>query len=140
MAASISWSALISLGHQSRAIIPHGHHNMISAHLLLKGEMHVRQYDLLDKTSGHLLIRKTIDEAQGPGSLSSISPDRDNVHWLVALDKPAYTFDVIITGLNTQSDTDFDIYNIDPEGGEHQIDGSLLAPRLSVKDALVKYD
>ena len=30
---------------KDRAIIPHGHNNMSSAHLIIKGEMHLRHYE-----------------------------------------------------------------------------------------------
>jgi hypothetical protein len=30
---------------QGRSIVPHGHHNLVSAHLVIKGDLHVRNFD-----------------------------------------------------------------------------------------------
>ena len=57
---------------RGRAIIPHGHRNMVSAHLVLRGEFHLRHYDRVEDQGHHLVIRPTIDRSAGPGEASSI--------------------------------------------------------------------
>ncbi|ANM32176.1 hypothetical protein ABI59_09770 [Acidobacteria bacterium Mor1] len=119
-----------------RAIIPHGHRNMVSAHLIVGGEMHLRQYDRREDEGGALIVEPTIDTLAGPGEASSISDDRNNVHWLIARGGPAYTFDVIVTGVDGPG---YDIENLDPESAEPIQGGLLRMPKLSVEEALERY-
>lgn len=121
-----------------RSIIPHGHANMVSAHLPLSGAFRLRQYDQVSRDADALMIRPTVDRTIVAGDLSSIGEDDDNVHWFIA-EEPSYTFDVIVTGLDTAVDERFEIFNLDMEMAE-RIDGDLLrVPRLAVMDALRKY-
>lgn len=121
---------------KDRAIIPHGHKNMASCHYVLQGDFHLRQYDKVDEDDEHLLIVRTIDAMVGPGSHSSISDDSNNVHWLIAKTDSAFTFDVIITGLNQQR---YQIHNIDPIDAAPTKANALRAKKLTVNDALMKY-
>lgn len=121
---------------KDRAIIPHGHSNMSSAHLLLQGEMHLRHYDKIRQEKDHLIISPTIDTVIVPGESSSISDERDNVHWFVANTASAFTFDVIMLDLAEQS---YDIHNLDIYEQEKLGDGMLRVPMLEVEAALKKY-
>ncbi len=119
-----------------RAIIPHGHRNMVSAHLIVGGKMHLRQYDRREDEGEALIVEPTVDTLTGPGEASSISDDRNNVHWLIARGGPAYTFDVIVTGVDGPG---YDIENLDPESAEPVQGGLLRMPKLSVEEALRRY-
>lgn len=121
-----------------RAIVPHGHDNMISAHLALSGNFHLRQYDKLAVEHDALLIRPTVDTVIGPGDLSSIGDEIDNVHWFIA-EENAHTLDVVVLGLEPGRNPAFDIYNLDINGAVDAGDGNLRAPRISVPDALRLY-
>ena len=123
---------------RGRAIIPHGHANMVSAHLPLTGSFRLRQYDQVARDDGALLVRQTEDRRLLPGDLSSIGEEADNVHWFVA-EAPAHTFDVIVTGLDPAADRAFEIFNLDMEAAVTQGDGTLRVPRMSVDEALRKY-
>ena len=103
---------------QGRAIVPHGHQNMASMHLVL---------------------RPTIDRASKPGDLSSISDERDNVHWLVATKGPAYTFDVIISGLNPERGFNWKMDHVDVDGAERLKGGLLRARRIGFDEAIRRY-
>src|SRR5580765_3970392 len=81
---------------KGRAIIPHGHVNMVSQHLVLQGEMRGRHYQRVRDEPGHLTVRPTIDKAFRQGDFSSISDQRDNVHWFIATSERAYTLDAIV--------------------------------------------
>ncbi|MFN8347604.1 MAG: hypothetical protein U0X91_21550 [Spirosomataceae bacterium] len=121
---------------QDRAIIPHGHQNMTSCHRVLKGEFLLRQYDRLKDEGDTMLIKQTIEETGKVGSFSSVSDDRNNVHWLVATTDKAYTFDVIVVGLHekpTEIDN-IDIYNAVKTGKD-----VLRVKKMKVEDALKKY-
>lgn len=121
---------------KNRAIIPHGHSNMVSAHLVLQGELALRHYDKISEESQHLIIRPTIDRLVGVGDASSISDERDNIHWFIAQSEAAFTFDVIVLDLAEQA---YDIHNLDIEAGESLADGLIRAPKLDVETALKKY-
>ena len=121
---------------KDRAIIPHGHSNMASAHLILKGEMHLRHYEKVDEYDSNLIIKPTIDKMVNVGQYSSISDQKDNVHWFIANTETAFTFDVIMLDLNQAS---YDIHNIDIYEKEDLSDGTMRVPILDVEAALKKY-
>ncbi|MEQ8476265.1 hypothetical protein [Fulvivirga sp.] len=121
---------------KDRAIIPHGHANMSSAHLVLKGGMRLRHYDNLRVEDNTMLIKPTIDKTIAAGESSSISDEKDNVHWFIAETETAFTFDVIMLDLD---DKPYDIYNLDIQAKEDPNNGSFRVPILDVDAALKKY-
>lgn len=121
---------------KDRAIIPHGHSNMASAHLILKGEMHLRHYEKIAQDEQHLLIKPSIDKIAKLGESSSISDEKDNIHWFIANSPTAFTFDVIMLDLNNKL---YDIHNLDIYAAEDVKNGMLRVPMLDVDTALEKY-
>jgi hypothetical protein len=121
---------------KDRAIIPHGHSNMSSAHLILDGEMHLRHYDKVEQDGQNLIIKPTIDRIAKVGESSSISDEKDNVHWFISNTETAFTFDVIMLDLKNKS---YDIHNLDIYESEELKNGTLKAPILDVETALKKY-
>ncbi|GFZ93643.1 hypothetical protein GCM10011531_27030 [Aquaticitalea lipolytica] len=121
---------------KDRAIIPHGHSNMASAHLVLNGEMHLRHYEKIRKEGDNLIIKPTIDKLAKIGDSSSISDEKDNVHWFVANTDTAFTFDVIMLDLKGKAT---DIHNIDIFEKQNLSDGTMRVPILDVNTALKKY-
>lgn len=121
---------------RDRAIIPHGHRNMVSCHYVLQGDLHLRHFDKVEEDATHMVIEPTIDTLARPGSFSSISDERNNVHWLRAQTETAFTFDVIVLDLGGD---EWEVDNIDPYAAEAIGDGRLRAPKLDVETALEKY-
>jgi len=121
---------------KDRAIIPHGHSNMASAHLILNGEMHLRHYEKIEQDGENLIIKPSIDRIAKVGESSSISDEKDNVHWFIANTETAFTFDVIMLDLNNKI---YDIHNLDIYKSEDLKDGTLKVPILDVHTALKKY-
>lgn len=121
---------------KDRAVIPHGHSNMASAHLVLNGEMHLRHYEKINQDGRNLIIKPTIDRIAKVGDSSSISDEKDNVHWFIANTASAFTLDVIMLDLNNKS---YDIHNLDIYESEDLKNGTLKVPILDVKEALKKY-
>ena len=121
---------------KNRAIIPHGHRNMVSCHYVLKGDFHLRHYDKVEEDETHMLIAPTIDEMVTVGSHSSISDEKNNIHWLKAETDVAFTFDVIVSHLNGKP---FEVDNIDPYAAEEVSGGLIRARKLDVQEALEKY-
>jgi len=121
---------------KDRAIIPHGHRNMTSCHRVLKGELLLRQYDRIEDEGEYILIRQSIEEQGKTGSFSSISDDKNNIHWLIATTPKAYTFDIIVVGLN---DKNTEINNIDINEAVTVDKAMLKVRKIGVNDALKKY-
>ncbi len=121
---------------KDRSIIPHGHSNMASAHLILQGEMHLRHYEKVQQEGKNLIIKPTINRIAKIGESSSISDEKDNVHWFIANTETAFTFDVIMLDLNHKS---YDIHNLDIYESEDLKNGTLRVPILDVQTALKKY-
>jgi hypothetical protein len=114
---------------KDRSVVPHGHNNMATAFIILKGDLRGRHYDRVKDEDGFMLIKPTIDRKFTPGEYSTVSDYRDNVHWFTALTEPAYIFnlhllDVIKPGNKLQTGR---VY-VDPEG--EKIEGGLTRAKL----------
>ncbi len=121
---------------KDRAIIPHGHKNMSSCHRVLNGEVLCKQYDRIKDLGDFMFIKQSAEENGKPGSFSSISDDKDNVHWMTTTTNYAHTFDIIVGNLhNTQTEID----NIDMYEAQKLGAGVLMVKKLFWKDALKKY-
>ena len=123
---------------KDRAIVPHGHQNMVSGHLVIHGRLRVRHFERLRDEPAHLLLRPTIDRESSPGSATTVSDHKDNVHWLVALSETAATFDVIVPDLDPDRPTramDF----VDPRRSQRLGDGTIRAPRLGADEVFARY-
>jgi hypothetical protein len=94
-AESAPTSAIVKIAHikKGRSIPPHGHGSMTSAFLCISGEFDVRLYDRLGDVNKAMIVRQTVDQKNAkPGSWSSISDYRDNVHWLTAKSDDCFLF------------------------------------------------
>ena len=90
-----SGTAIVKIAHvkKGRSIPPHGHSNMVSAFLCVSGEFEVKLFDRLHDFEETMVVRKTVDEKSvGPGTWSSISDYRNNVHWLTANSDDCFLF------------------------------------------------
>ena len=107
-------------GHQifalkkDRSVVPHGHENMATAFLILKGTFHGRHYDRLEDAPDHMIIKPTINRAFGPGEHSSVTDEKDNVHWFQATSDTAFIFNIHVMGVEPNRRTGR-VY-IDPNG------------------------
>ncbi len=133
------FAAKIFVMGRGRAIIPHGHKNMVSHLLVLKGELRGRHFERVRDEPGHLVLRPTIDRIFRAGDGSSISEERDNVHWFVAKSERAYTLDAIVDNLHPQMGYRFHIDNVDPAHAEPGEGGTLRARILELDEALRLY-
>ena len=119
---------------RGNVITPHGHRHMVSAHLVIEGAFRVRTFDRLRDEPGAMIIRPTSDETIQVGAVSTMSSERDNIHWFVPRTERAVTFDVIVSGLDPDAPS-YTIQAIDPVRGEALPDGSLRAPILGFEEA-----
>jgi hypothetical protein len=123
---------------QGNAVVPHGHHNLATLHLMLEGRARVRHYDRVETTSTHLLIRPASDAVVGPGQVSSVSDDHHNIHWFEALSPRVLMFNIGVYQLapgRPFGERDY----VDAAGGATVGDGLRLAPRLDRATAYAKY-
>jgi len=123
---------------EHRAVVPHGHQNMVSGHLVIHGGLRVRHFERVRDEPAYMVLRPTIDRQSSPGASTTVSDERDNVHWLVATSKLAATFDVIVPGLDPRRPTRFTDF-VDPRGGESLGGGLIRAPRLGADEVFLRY-
>lgn len=117
---------------KGRSVVPHGHNNMATAFLIVKGNFRGRHYDRLKDEAEHYIIRPTIDRSFKPGEYSSVSDYKDNVHWFTAADDVGYIFNIHVMDVNPGSGLTTGRLYLDPLG-EKLGDGTIRARK-------VKYD
>jgi hypothetical protein len=131
-------------GHQvfalkkGRSVVPHGHNNMATAFLILKGDFHGRHYDRLQDEKEHLIIKPTIDKKFGVGGCSTISDDKDNIHWFEALSETAFIFNIHVDNIRPGSKLPTGRVYLDPNG-EKLKDGTIRAKLIGYTEAHEMY-
>ena len=120
------------------AIVPHGHQNMTTMHMMLKGEAHGMHFDRVSDEPKHLIIKPTKDKMLTVGEVTTISKERDNIHWFKALSEPVFMFNIGVYGLDPKAETTGRDY-VDPDRGEHLKDGSIRVPRIDHETAYKIY-
>jgi len=118
---------------KGRSVVPHGHNNMATAFLVLKGNLRGRHYDRLEDLDQHLIIKPTIDRAFRPGDHSSVSEYKDNVHWFQALSEPAYIFNIHVFQVSPATGYRTGRVYVNPNG-EKLNGGRIRAPKLGYKE------
>ncbi len=129
-------------GHQvfalkkERSVVPHGHENMATAFLILQGTFHGRHFDRLEDAPEHMVIKPTIDRPFRAGEHSSISDEKDNVHWFKATSDTAFIFNIHVNGIVPNRRTGR-VY-IDPQG-EALSGGRIKAKKIGSDEVYRKY-
>ena len=120
------------------AIVPHGHRNMTSMHMMLKGQAHGWQFERVADEAQYLTIRPTNDGVQETGAVTTVSDQKNNIHWFKALTEPVFMFNIGVFSLNPSKDFSGRDY-VDPLGGEKLKDGLIRARRIELKEAYKLY-
>ncbi len=120
------------------SVVPHGHQNMTTMHMILKGEAHNWHYDRISDAPEFLIIKPTKDRVLKSGNVSTISSDRDNIHWFKALTEPVFMFNIGVYPLNPKFETTGRDY-IDPNNGESLSNGLIRVPRITGEKAYEIY-
>jgi hypothetical protein len=118
---------------RGQSIPAHGHDNMVTSFLVLSGSFHARHFDRLEDEPEHMIVRSTIDATFTPGSVSTISDFRDNVHWFVAQSDTGLLFNTHIHHIDPAVSAHGRVF-IDPDG-EPLDDGSLRVSKLTPREA-----
>lgn len=119
-------------------ITPHAHRHMASAHMVVEGAFRVRTFDRVRDDTDAIILRASGDAVLGTGAISSMSSDRDNVHWFVPSGGPAATFDIIVSSLDAGAPP-YLIQPVDPVRGTTLPDGTLRAPLIGFEEAAQVY-
>jgi hypothetical protein len=123
---------------KGKSIVPHGHANMCTGFIILKGKWHGKHYDRVETHKDHYVIKPTIDREFGPGDLSTISDHKDNIHWFKSVSDTAYIFNVHVIGYDpTIKESSGRLY-LDVEG-EKLASGLIKAPKMSSADCHKKF-
>lgn len=119
---------------------PHAHHDLMSAQCVLRGKVHLRQYDRVSRVDEkHLTLRATHDFVLGAGGRILMTEGQNNVHWFGTEDEPAVILNVNVSGTAERT---FDKpgsrgkgrYFIDPFYGKAD-GGLILAEEISKAEA-----
>ena len=110
-----------------RSVVPHGHNNMATAFMILKGKCHGRHFDRLEDEKEHFIIKPTIDRQFGVGTCSTISDFKDNVHWFKATTGPSFIFNIHVVNLNPEAKRRSGRVYLDPNG--EKLQGGLIRAR-----------
>lgn len=119
-------------------VTPHGHRHMVSAHLVVDGRFRVRNFDRLRDEGEAMVVCPTRDYVAQRGQVSTMSSERDNIHWFVPQGGPACTFDVVISGLDAGR-PDHDIRAIDILGGQRLPGGDIVALAMPFAESSARY-
>jgi hypothetical protein len=120
---------IFALG-KGRSVVPHGHDNMATGFLVLKGSFRGRHYDRIEDHADHYLIRPTLDRAFQPGQFSTISDHKDNVHWFTNQSETGFIFNVHVVETNPENPKRPGRVYVDPMG-EKLKGGLIKAPKIS---------
>lgn len=123
---------------KGRSIVPHGHDNMATGFIILRGNFSGRHYDRLETHSDHYLIRPTIDRTFKPGECSTVSDHKDNVHWFIAESETGFIFNIHVLGYNPENKNISSRVYLDPDG--EKVSGGLIkAKKMTSGECHKKY-
>ena len=123
---------------KGRSVVPHGHDNMSTGFIILRGTFAGRHYDRVEDNKDHYLIKPTIDRAFKPGECSTVSDHKDNVHWFKAESDAAAIFNIHILGYNPDNPKTSGRVYVDPDG-EKVAGGLIVAKKISSAECHKKY-
>ena len=122
---------------KGRSVVPHGHANMCTGFIILKGTWHGRHFDKLETEKAHYVIKPTIDRQFEPGELSTISDHKDNIHWFQSESDASFIFNVHVTDYDKALTSSGRLY-LDPDG-EKIAGGLIKAPKMTSGECHKKY-
>ncbi len=137
LGADLRFKAEITAMGDGRSIPPHGHNNQMTAFVVLSGDLRARHFEREDHGDEKILT-PTIDTTFTRGSISTISDDKDNVHWFTARSRPAFLFNVVVSSLTTRPGAGVGRVKLDLRGGAMP-DGRIRARGIDLETWLRVY-
>jgi len=123
---------------KGRSVVPHGHDNMCTGFIILRGDFIGKHYDRVEDHADHYLIKPTIDRLFKPSECSTISDHKDNVHWFKAASDAGFIFNIHVMGYNPENPKTAARIYVDPEG-ERVAGGLILAKKMTSAQCHKKY-
>jgi hypothetical protein len=123
---------------RGRSVVPHGHDNMCTGFVILRGSFVGKHYDRVEDHSDHYLIRPTIDRTFRPAEFSTVSDHRDNVHWFKADSQTGFIFNIHVDNYDPKNPRLAQRVYVDPEG-ERSAGGLIVARKVSSRECHKKY-
>jgi hypothetical protein len=123
---------------KGRSIVPHGHSNMCTGFIVLRGTFAGKHYDRVEDRAKHYLIKPTIDRAFKAGDFSTVSDHKDNIHWFKATSATAFIFNIHVIGYDPKIKGSSGRLYLDPEG-EKVKGGLILAKKMTSSECHKKY-
>lgn len=123
---------------KGRSVVPHGHTNMCTGFIVLRGTFAGKHYDRVEDHKKHYLIKPTIDRAFKAGEFSTVSDHKDNVHWFKATSDQAFIFNIHVIGYDPKIEGSSGRLYLDPEG-EKVKDGLILAKKMTSRECHKKF-
>jgi hypothetical protein len=120
------------------AVVPHGHINMCTGFIVLRGTFRGRHYDRLETNGDHFIIKPTIDQEFKAGGLSTISDHKDNVHWFACQSDTGFIFNAHFNGYDPSIAGPGGRIYLDPEGEKLQ-EGLIKAKKMTSSECHKKY-
>ena len=115
---------------KGRSVVPHGHNNMATGFIVLKGDFRGRHYDRVEDHKDHYIVKPTIDRTFKPGEFSTVSDHKDNVHWFTAESETGFIFNVHVNNTDPTNQHGPGRVYVDPMG-EKLSGGLIKAPKVS---------
>lgn len=113
---------------KGRSIVPHGHNNMCTGFVVLKGTFDGKHYDRVEDQGDHYLLKPTIHRQFKPGECSTVSDHKDNVHWFTADSDTGFIFNIHVVGYNPESKKPIGRVYVDPDG--EKVEGGLIRAKI----------
>lgn len=135
---SLSFGRQIFCLKKGRAVVPHGHENMCTGFIVLRGKFRGRHYDRLETKTDHYIIKPTIDQEFAAGGASTISDHKDNIHWFTCNSESGYIFNAHVIGYDPKIKEPSGRLYLDPEG-EKLAGGLIKAPKMNSGECHKKY-
>jgi hypothetical protein len=134
------WFLRVFAMREGGAVIPHAHNNMVSAHLVVRGNFHARTFDRVRDELGVIMLRKSQDRLLSPGEILTMSDDRDNAHWLIAQRTPSMTFDIGVVNISETRQyvlpaNEYSMIYLDPAHRPER-DGLIRAPVITFEQSV----
>lgn len=123
---------------KGRSVVPHGHSNMCTGFIILRGTFDGKHYDRVEDHAKHYLIRPTIDRGFKAGECSTISDHKDNIHWFKATSDSGFIFNIHVSGYDPTIKLSTGRLYLDPDG-EKIKDGLIVAKKMTSSECHKKY-
>ncbi len=123
---------------KGRAVVPHGHENMCTGFIVLRGDFRGRHYDRLETHKDYYIIKPTIDQKFSDGGVSTISDHKDNVHWFECQSETGFIFNLHFSGYDPTITNPSGRLYLDPDG-EKLAEGLIKAPKMTSGQCHKKY-